>query len=427
MAKTYKFGNGTWATKKGSTLAYSDTNNAFKPLPFSFERNSIGTRVNKEGLIEVVGNDVPRIDYTDSTEGVLLLENSSTNLITYSEAFDNAYWNKSGVSETSGFISPDGTANAFKLVEDNLNSTHGIASTAIQTTSSLSYISYVFVKKSERNWVYFRTNIGSAFIYQWFDLTNKIAASSVGTFNDVGVIEYPNDWVMCYVKKTEASGSARQNQWFLSTDDLVQTYQGDGTSGLYIWGAMLEANSVASSYIPTNGSTVQRAAETCNGSGNSEVFNDSQGVLFVDTAALSNDGTIRTFSLSSGSSSNSVRVYFGANNTINYNVKVDGANQFTETYTLNNQEDFNRVALKYKQNDFSLWLNGFEIEVITSGNTPIGLSKIAFDSGDGASDFYSNTKELGYYDTALTDEELEYMTSYRSLNEMVTELNLNAL
>ena len=53
---------------------------------------------------------------------------------------------------------------------------------------------------------------------------------------------------------------------------------------------MLEANSVASSYIPTNGSTVQRAAETCNDSGNSEVFNDSQGVLFADINSLETDG-----------------------------------------------------------------------------------------------------------------------------------------
>ena len=73
MSNTYKFGNGTWATKKGSTLAYNDEDNNFKPLPFSFERNSIATRVNKEGLIEVVGNDIPRIDYTDSAEGALLV------------------------------------------------------------------------------------------------------------------------------------------------------------------------------------------------------------------------------------------------------------------------------------------------------------------------------------------------------------------
>ena len=79
MAQKLKFGNGTWATKEGSTLAYNDENNNYKPLPFTTTRNSIGTRVNKEGLIEVVGNDIPRIDYTDSADGVLLLEPSRTN------------------------------------------------------------------------------------------------------------------------------------------------------------------------------------------------------------------------------------------------------------------------------------------------------------------------------------------------------------
>ena len=81
ITQKLKFGNGTWATKKGSTLAYNDENDRYKPLPFTTTRNSIATRVNKEGLIEVVGNDVPRIDYTDSADGVLLLENSATCLL----------------------------------------------------------------------------------------------------------------------------------------------------------------------------------------------------------------------------------------------------------------------------------------------------------------------------------------------------------
>ncbi len=88
MAQKLKFGNGTFATKEGSTLAYNDENNNFKPLPFTTTRNSIATRVNKEGLIEVVGNDKPRIDYTDSADGVLLLENSSTNSLVQSNQFD---------------------------------------------------------------------------------------------------------------------------------------------------------------------------------------------------------------------------------------------------------------------------------------------------------------------------------------------------
>ena len=87
MAQKLKFGNGTWATKKGSTLSYNDEGGNFKPLPFTTTRNSIATRVNKEGLIEVVGRDVPRIDYTDSADGVLLLENSATNVLPKSNNF----------------------------------------------------------------------------------------------------------------------------------------------------------------------------------------------------------------------------------------------------------------------------------------------------------------------------------------------------
>ena len=101
MARKLKFGNGTWATKEGSTLAYNDENSNFKPIPFTTTRDSIATRVNKEGLIEVVGNDVPRIDYTDSADGVLLLENSRSNLVTYSEDFSN--WNKIQSSLTSDY------------------------------------------------------------------------------------------------------------------------------------------------------------------------------------------------------------------------------------------------------------------------------------------------------------------------------------
>ena len=131
----------------------------------------------------------------------------------------------------------------------------------------------------------------------------------------------------------------------------------------------------------------------------------------AEISALANDGTIRTFSLSSGSSANSVRFYFGANNTINYNVKVGGINQFTETHTLNNQLDFNKIALKYKENDFALWVNGLEVAVVSIGNTPIGLSEIAFDSGDSAADCYSKTKQIQYYNTALTDAELTTLTT----------------
>lgn len=84
MANTLKFGNGQWASKEGSVLAYNDENNNFKPLPFDFTRASGATRVNKDGLIEVVGSDEPRIDFSNDANGALLLEPSRTNFIPYS-------------------------------------------------------------------------------------------------------------------------------------------------------------------------------------------------------------------------------------------------------------------------------------------------------------------------------------------------------
>jgi hypothetical protein len=74
MSTTLKLGAGNWATKAGSLLSYNDENGNFKPLPFNFTRSTGGTRVNKDGLIEVVTNNKPRIDFLNDSNGALLLE-----------------------------------------------------------------------------------------------------------------------------------------------------------------------------------------------------------------------------------------------------------------------------------------------------------------------------------------------------------------
>ena len=80
MANTIKFGNGQWATKEDSILAYNDENANFKPLPFVTSRASTATRVNKAGLLETVASGVPRVDYLDNSKGSYLIEGNSTNL-----------------------------------------------------------------------------------------------------------------------------------------------------------------------------------------------------------------------------------------------------------------------------------------------------------------------------------------------------------
>ena len=422
MAQKLKFGNGTWATKEGSTLAYNDEGNNYKPLPFSFERDSIATRVNKEGLIEVVGNNIPRIDYTDSADGVLLLENSSTNLITYSEDFSNSFWTKSGVSVSNNNLSPDGNDNAFKLTENSANSTHFIYSPNLTVSNGATLTTSIFVKSAGRDWFLLQESTTDYGYY----FNNGQVGSAFGSPLNYKIDKLANGWYKYSITTVTTNTNGRLKLQLAESDGVI-TYQGDGESGIYVWGAQLEQISYPASYIPTSGSTVPRAAETANGSGNSEVFNDSEGVLFANTATLQEGVTEKIISLSDGTTSNNIYFSFsGTANTI-YSLVISGGSTQASLSTTVSQIQPNKLLIKYKSNDISFWLNGFKVGFDTSANTPSGLKNLSFSYPTNAINFYGKTKEVGYYDTALTDEELEYMTSYRSLNELVTELNLNTL
>jgi hypothetical protein len=392
MGQTYKFGRGTWATKEGSTLAYNDEGNNYKPLPFSFERDSIATRVNKEGLIEVVGKDIPRIDYTDSADGVLLLENSATNLYSYSNK--SSEWLKTNWTTTDNYaISPDGTQNAFRAVSLN---TSGILYQTATGSSGVNTLS-----------VYAKSNTSTNQKFRFFGNGNTLTSDDFTVTNEWKRIEFS------YTYSSVTAGIKG------ASNEL---------SDILFFGFQHEVNDFATSYIPTSGSSVPRAAETANGSGNSEVFNDSEGVLFADISALDSESTNKMITISNGSNSTRILIrYVGT--TLLAQLRISGANQYEFFYDPTNIKDNFKIAFKYKANDFNFFVNGFELDSSNSGSTFSDgtLTELAFDDGGGGNDFYGKTKELGYYDTALTDEELEYITSYRSLNELVTELNLNTL
>ena len=396
---------------------------------FDFTRATTATRVNSSGLIEEMAINVPRLEYP-LIDGVvngcpsLLLEPQRSNLITYSEDFSQGYWTKNGASVTSGFLSPDGTANAFKLVEDSANSEHFIQAQNISIVSD-KYSFTMFAKASEitklrvRGANYF-TNIAGAD----FDLTSK-TATNLSTGIDAKIVEMGNGWFKCTFTSLDNGfvGSNGHFRVYLLDDTGSTSYTGDGTSGVYIWGAMLEQGSYPTSYIPTNGSSVTRNAETCNGAGDAATFNDSEGVLMAEISALANDLTNRTIALSDGTTSNTVRIqYLTVSNSIWATVTNIGAggNQAILQYTSSDITTNSKVSIKYKENDFSLWVDGFEVATDTSGVTFSAntLNTLQFDRGNGNENFYGNTKQLQYYNSALTDSELETLTSWTSFSDM---------
>ncbi len=379
---------------------------------FTFSRGSAATRINKDGLIETVASGVSRLNYP-LIDGVVngcpshLLEPQSLNSQTNSEDLTVASSYPLGAVSISSnqAISPNGTLNADKLVESNTNGRHELygKSLSFSGTTSVSF----FAKAAERRYISVFAGGNPAVGGATFDVQDGlITLSSGGTTSNIE--KYPNGWYKCSFTSTF---SGTQNVYYCLRDNGnavdVQTYQGDGTSGMYLWGFQTEiGQSYPTSYIPTSGSAVTRAAETANGSGDASTFNDSSGVLMAEISALVSDSTAKAITINQ-SSTNELGFYYYQSRIDAY--VISGTSQFSTTFFLNPNTN-NKISLKYKVNDFALWVNGVEVATGSSGTTPSGLNKLEF-TDSFSNNFYGNIKQIQYFDSALTDAELQALTT----------------
>jgi len=360
---------------------------------FDFTRSGSATRINSQGLIETVGNGVSRLNYPLIDGKVVgcpshLLEPSRTNLITYSENFSNSYWLKLNNVTVSAekVISPDGTLNASQIIFDG--TVNGRIEKGISgLTQGADYTVSVYARVSSGTQV---VNFGSVSDFEYTLTTEWQRLTSTQAENDT--VGYPR----------------------LKCNDA---------STIEIYGFQLEQSSFPTSYIPTNGSTVTRSAETANNSGDASTFNDSEGVLMVEISGFNETVSANNWiSLTDGTTNqnNYVSIQQDTSGNIISRVRVNGVNSAVLYSTIIDQSLSSKIAIKYKLNDFSLYVNGFEYDSdnvgsIFSTNT---LSKLSFDYNSLSNPFYGNTKQVQYYDSALTDSDLETLTSWVSFSDM---------
>ena len=406
MANTLNVGNGDWATKENSLLGYNSESGNYKPLAFDFTRASNGTFVNKSGLIETAANGVPRIDFSDSTSGALLLEPQSSNLLPYSSDFSNAAWSKQNVIVTSNsVISPDGTLNADKITDDSVNGAHRITD-AVTTSSSGSFTYSIFLKKGTLTTAQFQVFNSSTASSANVDLVNGTITSD-GTGVNHTIEDYGNDWFKCSISGTLSDTSTTVYLYLKQKP----SYIGNGDY-LYAWGAQLEQGSYATSLINTQGSAVTRVADACSQTVPDGIIGQTEGTVFLDFIYNhSNTSISESLSLSDGSSSN--RLYVGNvfANTLSCLIIANSVVQFSAftSYNLVIGQRY-KAALCYKLNNFSFYVNGVEIATDTSGSVPL-MNRIGFDSGSGTSNFYKPTNQVQLYNTRLSNSELQALTT----------------
>ena len=374
---------GTWVVyAQGTHTVYITSGISATLIGIQADTNNGSFGVSNVSVKESTKNNLARVDY-DGTASSLLVEPQRTNLVTYSEDFSNAIYIKDSTVSvgTTNNVSPSGESNATKI---DVTASGRIYSNVTTDT----YVSSIFIK---------------AGTFAYFKLAG-VQVDLVAETNANGTIEsFGNGWFKVGVNYTG-------NRPFQIQAYPNGSYATHTTSGNYfIWGSQIEAGSYATSYIPTSGSTVTRVADRYDKAGISNLINSEEGVLFAEMAALANDSTNRQITISDGTNDNRlVLKYDNQSNVIQSFNRVSGTETAFLSYTVTDITVFNKIAIKYKLNDYALWVNGVEVATDLSASTFTGLNTFSFYSG--AASFLGKVKQLQVFKTALTDDELTILT-----------------
>ena len=356
--------------------------------------------------------DVPRLDWLNSNCPTLLLEPQRTNYIKYSQDITQSIWNKRNVNYSSNFIDPSGKTNAFKIYPDTVNTEHYLEQT-LSITTATTYTASVFLKDggtSNFEIIIVHVGVGIAVSRALFTITNGVISfsSSTGIIQNVELKDFGNGWYRCEVKYNWTGTVTSHRLRILPREN--GTYVGDNINGVYVYGMQVEQATYPTSYIKTEASTVTRLKDECINGGDSDLFDITEGTFFVDA---NNFGTplndYNMITLSDGGN-NFVRFLYESSRirTSVYN----GATQQDYFITGVNDNERNKVAITFKENEFKTYFNGVLKHTDTSGVVPINFDRLNFASQSGTSrHFEGKVYDTRVYDRVLTEAEAIEITT----------------
>jgi len=360
--------------------------------------------------------NVPRLTYQNGGGGCpsLLLEKQSTNLALYSEQFDNASWIKLNGSVTANIaVSPDGTQNADSFIPNTTSGIHALRSNLFNQSATASHSWFVKANGYTKIAVRESELVGN---YATFNLTTGtlISTNQTGSIQNLG-----NGWYRCTLVDTTTGVNAQTSivvlpDSYTSGDPIVVNWSGDGTSGVYVFGAQIEVGSYATSYIPTTSSSATRVADVCSKTDISSLIGQTEGVIFVDfdfNAKFSSSGVIPISANNPSVSGNVCYIFVTTSNDLLIEMSNSSGVQCSIIGSIG-AVGRKKIAFAYKQNDFVVYMNGTQIGTDTSGSV-VALSRLRVGGYLTSTDFDLNSgiNQAILFPTRLSNAELASLTT----------------
>jgi hypothetical protein len=228
-----------------------------------------------------------------------------------------------------------------------------------------------------------------------------------------------NGWYRFQITATSTANNTVNMIVRTATAINVDSYTGDGTSGIFVFGAQLEAGAFPTSYIPTTTTSLTRSADVASVTTLSPWYNASEGTLYAEFV-VPFDSSLSIFPIaayvSDGTFNNTVTLYERTiDDTRRGNIRVGGVQQFDQpnggTYTYGTVA---KTALAFKINDVAFSANGTAPTTSTSALIPsvnvLGLGS-TFSLGGALSALNGHLRRITYYNTRLPNAQLQALTA----------------
>lgn len=363
----------------------------------TFTRSTTGTYISKDdGLIKTAAIDEARFE-----SGGVLIEGASTNLVTRSEEFNDAAWTKAEASiSADSSTAPDGAMTADNIVPTTNNTRHSV----FRSSQSITGHTYsVYAKANGYDWILLTSHSTSAPSARGtFFNVNTGAIGSIGTAGQNPKIQaLSNGWYRCSIDEGDSPSSIFAI--IVSNADGVETFVGDGASGVLAWGATREALPFASSYIPTTTTAVTRTADnlSIDAANIPAVADDYSVSCLLDVLGVL--ATTRYFYRVSGEINRRGR-YNATTGT------VRGEHSVTSVSATALSTTPIKVAFTVGPSLQSLYIDGSQEDQDTKGSPSGAKTAIQIgQSGSGSDAIFGHVKDFKIFDVALTADQVKFL------------------
>jgi hypothetical protein len=396
--------------QSNNTNPYGGANGDFTYV--SFCQINLGNTA-KQYFATTNRQDVPQLDWEGSTCPYLNMDNATTNLIKYSDDFTNVIWLKSaGTATANTTIAPDGTTTADTFIENTTNAVHTLYQ-SFNCTTNTQYTFSGYVKANGRNIVRFECQATSVLYQVEFNLATGTTSNISGTGTAV-ITSIGNGWFRCSATITSTATGTGYWQLDLCSSAGVISYLGNGTSGIYLWGAQLEQRNIVTSYVPTGAATATRTAQTLsvNNLQTNNILSSNFTLYseFIDYKWSNNSG-IHIFGVGNATATDWLSIYRNFSSLLKISKKE--SNVVTDTNNLLVQVAAGntiKVAIRCNAGTVRIYING-QIAYNTTFANPGLMTNSRFFQLDAGNLNSAKVKSILLYNTALTDTECVQLTS----------------